>query len=306
MDATSGSYLVTELQDLKATVRKLSLSLPWQTLAGLQGVGWTGGLVWTFIGQTSASIQGDQSQATGTGYLKVGARVRAFVTAGVIYGFITSTSVAGGNTTANFSWDLGSLDSGLSDIQIAGDPAAASGGFNVYQVNSGNPAVDVVNTTSETTIYTTSIPGNAMGAQGMLRVTAIGDWLYNLNNATLRLRCKFGGTTVLDSGLLKCTTLHASNRIPIVTHWHIMNLGNPALQFVAGELSMGTNQLANGILGGAVTISLTNAEPPLTGEYAGLAIDTTQGQTLAMSIQLSSATTTIEYRSYGVFVELFS
>src|SRR5215469_8029673 len=89
MDATSPSYLVTELQDIKATIRNLSLNLPWQTLAGLLGPGWTGGLVWTFLGQTSASIQGDQSVATGTKYLKVGQRVRAFVTAGTIYGFVT-------------------------------------------------------------------------------------------------------------------------------------------------------------------------------------------------------------------------
>lgn len=124
MDSTAGTtYLVNELTDIKATLRGVSLSEPWQSLVGLQGSGWTGGLAWTFISSTQASIQGNQT-TTGsgpTGYIPVGSRVRAFVTAGTVYGQVTATSFSAGATTVTFVWDSGALDSGLSDVQIGGD-----------------------------------------------------------------------------------------------------------------------------------------------------------------------------------------
>lgn len=124
MGATAGpTYLVTELQNLKADMRILSLGLPWVTLAGLTGA-WTGATGWTYLSPTSASIPGDQTVATGTGYLMVGGRVRATISGGYVYGQITSLTVgAGPITTATFVWDAGSLNSTLTDIQIAGDPA---------------------------------------------------------------------------------------------------------------------------------------------------------------------------------------
>jgi hypothetical protein len=125
MDSTSPQYLVTEITDIKATVRNFQLGLPWITLLGLTSVSWSGALAWTFISSTQASIKGDQTTA-GTGYLRVGTRVRAFVTAGTIYGYVTALSVGGGPiTTVTFVWDNnGALDSGLTDIQTAGDIAA--------------------------------------------------------------------------------------------------------------------------------------------------------------------------------------
>ena len=125
MDATAGvTYLVNVLQDLKATIRQVALNDPWTTLLGLTSSNWTGSLAWTYISATQASIQGDQSFATGTGYLAVGQRVRAIVTAGNIYGQITAVSVASNITTVTFVWDSGqSLDTGLSDIQTAGTGA---------------------------------------------------------------------------------------------------------------------------------------------------------------------------------------
>jgi hypothetical protein len=122
MDSTSPQYLVTEITDIKATVRNFQLGLPWITLLGLTSVSWSGALAWTYISSTQASIRGDQTTA-GTGYLQVGTRVRAFVTAGTIYGYVTALSVGGGPiTTVTFKWDNnGALDSGLTDIQTAGD-----------------------------------------------------------------------------------------------------------------------------------------------------------------------------------------
>jgi hypothetical protein len=124
MDLTSPQYLVTEITDLKATMRNMSLGLPWITLLGLTSVNWTAALAWAYVSATQAKIQGDQTVATGTGYLQVNQRVRAFVTAGTIYGYITAASYSSPNTTITVEWDSGQLDSGLTDIQTAGDVKA--------------------------------------------------------------------------------------------------------------------------------------------------------------------------------------
>ena len=57
--------------------------------------------------------------------------------------------------------------------------------------------VDVVSTVTETTIYTFSVPANAMSTNRMLRLTMIGDVLNNDGtNRQFTVRIKFGATTM--------------------------------------------------------------------------------------------------------------
>ena len=48
-----------------------------------------------------------------------GRRVKAFVTAGTIFGSVATSSFSGGLMTVTFVWDSGALDSGLTDVQLA-------------------------------------------------------------------------------------------------------------------------------------------------------------------------------------------
>src|SRR3972149_6508859 len=60
---------------------------------------------------------------------------------------------------------------------------------------------DVVSTVTETTLFDTApvITGNDLGANGRLLVEVEGGCLYNNSvSDTIRLRVKFGGTTVID------------------------------------------------------------------------------------------------------------
>lgn len=66
----------------------------------------------TYISGTQFSVAGNQ-----TGIYTVGRRVRAFVTAGTIYGTISSSSFTS-VTTVGVTWDSGALDSGVSEVDV--------------------------------------------------------------------------------------------------------------------------------------------------------------------------------------------
>ena len=70
------------------------------------------GLTPTYVSATQYTLVGNQ-----TTIHSVGRRVRATVTAGTIYGAITA-SVFGSLTTVTVAWDSGSLDSGLSEVDV--------------------------------------------------------------------------------------------------------------------------------------------------------------------------------------------
>ena len=397
MDSTAGpTYLVTELQDIKSVVRGQSLQKTWISLLGLTGI-WVGGLAWTVISGTQASIQGDQTVATGTGYIIVGNRVQAFVTAGTIYGTITAAVAGGGITTVTVTWDAGAaLDSGLTDIRQAldlskvitsapnnyavitngGSGSAFTGAISpiilsyvqaaeyrvrwtqasqgndtialnglaaltvkkisagalvnlaagdipagtvsdliydsagptlilvgyqttipIFDRSIGNPTVDVVNTATETSIYSKSVPGNTIGIDGALRITVEGDLLNNTGGtATLEVKVKFGGTTVLDTAAISYGA--GANRMPVTLQVLIGNLGATNAQRVRGLMfAYGTGVgITNGLM-------LLTAPYTLIGQYAGLAIDTTLAQTLQVTVTLGSASANLEYRSFQVYVE---
>lgn len=388
MDATAGAtYLVNVLQDLKATIRQQELATPWVSLLGLTGA-WVGGLAWTLISGTQASMQGDQSVATGTGYLAVGQRVRAFVQGppSIIYGQVTAVSVSGGITTVTFAWDSGILDSGLTDIQTTGDVNAtlpmltqmnvvtiSNGGsgsaftgtlapairayvtgqqyrfkwtqdsqgadtvalnglaavplhklgsnaltspgdfragsiseatydgaaFQVgpvteglFDLKVGNPATDILNTTTETTIYTRSIPGGALGPNGALRIILLGQF-FNQSGAInwLDVRVKFGGLTVLDS-LNSLTSNSSANACAVRGDIILTNLGSTTPQFIDGRIEIGVPEASPTMNTGNFSIGQT----VITG------VDSSIAQTLTITVQLSSATN-CEYQSMAVYVE---
>ena len=66
----------------------------------------------TYISGTQFSVTGNQ-----TGIYTVGRRIRAFVTAGTIYGTIISSAFAS-VTTVGVTWDSGALDSGVSEVDV--------------------------------------------------------------------------------------------------------------------------------------------------------------------------------------------
>ncbi len=59
-------------------------------------------------------------------------------------------------------------------------------------------AVTVTNTVTETAIYTYSVPANTLSTNKALRFTLNGTYLNDSGNRTIRVRVKYGATTLLD------------------------------------------------------------------------------------------------------------
>jgi hypothetical protein len=70
------------------------------------------GLTPTFVSATQFTVPGNQ-----TGIYSVGRRVRAFVTAGTVYGTVTASAFAS-QTTVTVALDSGNLDSGISEVDV--------------------------------------------------------------------------------------------------------------------------------------------------------------------------------------------
>lgn len=74
---------------------------------------------WQILGSTPTFINGTQFSVPGnqTATLSVNRRIYATVTAGIIYGTITTSAFGAGITTVTVAWDSGAvLDSGLSNV----------------------------------------------------------------------------------------------------------------------------------------------------------------------------------------------
>lgn len=70
------------------------------------------GLTPTYVNATQFTVNGNQ-----TATYSVGRRVRAFVTAGTIYGTVTASSFSS-QTTVTVAWDSGNLDNGVSEVDV--------------------------------------------------------------------------------------------------------------------------------------------------------------------------------------------
>lgn len=70
------------------------------------------GLTPTYVSATQFTLAGNQ-----TAIYSIGRRVRAFVTAGTVYGAITASAYTS-LTTVTVAWDSGNLDSGLSEVDV--------------------------------------------------------------------------------------------------------------------------------------------------------------------------------------------
>jgi len=94
--------------------------------------------------------------------------------------------------------------------------------------------VDVVSTTTETNLWSQSVPASTFAAGDHLRLLLHGDWLYN-NNAgdTLTVRCKYGSTTILTTTATTLGVLR-SYRVPWVMQLEMVVQGASDIE-VAGE-----------------------------------------------------------------------
>lgn len=161
-------------------------------------------------------------------------------------------------------------------------------------------AVDVVNTLTETTLFTFTVPGNTMGTNRLLRLELVGDYLNN-SGATLTtsetLRIKFGASTIWqDDGKLH---VNSANRKPWFMKIHVMNLAAANSQQLGGVITLGGAPSTVGT--GEYADDEIDAQTAIGGTGA---LDTTASQALAVTVQHGQAATTISYRVLAGTLEL--
>lgn len=158
-------------------------------------------------------------------------------------------------------------------------------------------ATTVVSTTTETTLYSYSVPGNVMATSGRVYMSVAGDILKNFAG-NLTFRVKFGGTTIYDSGA--STFASASQRRGFALDVMLCNLG--ATNSQGGDVRLligpstpavttGTGQIIGSPFGGV-------------GRLTPGVIDTTSSRTLEVTVQWSVSDPSLEVAAYQGAVEV--
>jgi hypothetical protein len=163
-------------------------------------------------------------------------------------------------------------------------------------------SVNVFNTTSETPLYTFTVNGGDMGSDRLIRLTIIGDFLYNNSvSDTVTVRVKFGGSVLWgNAGLLGNP---GTARHPWALAIHIANQGDTGSQFMYGWFISERSDISAPTVAGigdAVSTESNVLGFPLA--TSGLSsIDTTVGQTLQVTAQWSVASASNSMRKrYGL------
>jgi len=204
-------------------------------------------------------------------------------------------NLASGDVPAGATTDL--IFDGTNLQLVMGPAPSITNTLLVYGRLVGNPAVDVVSSTGETTIYTTPVPGNTLGIEGILRITVLGD-VYNNTGVshTIDFKLYFGGTVVLDTTGSGVTLAANANRRTVRAVMELANLGAANSQYISGQVAVGSGD-TNGDWG------VAGATNEYDGEYVGLTVDTTSAQTLKFTVTLSASSVNLEFRAYAVLVE---
>jgi hypothetical protein len=145
--------------------------------------------------------------------------------------------------------------------------------------------VDVVNTVSETTIYSKTIGANHLSTDRRLRLELTADYLNDSGSArNLTVRLKLGGTTITTvsvNGISASATRYAASMF-----FRIQAKGATNSQII--DVSY-PNFSSNALL---VALPVTSA------------IDTSVAQTLAVTVEHSAAHTSLSFRKRSVALEL--
>lgn len=158
----------------------------------------------------------------------------------------------------------------------------------------GSTVVDVVNTVTETAIFTTSIPGNLLLTTLGLRLKLIGDYLNNSGGASnLEIKVKYGATTIFDTGVISMSA-GATRRVVDLEFMMVAQNATNA------QVSKGTLQIgATGTVAGVAASSAFY----FIAAHNSIAEDSTAAKTFQVTVQHGTAASTISGRHIGATLE---
>lgn len=185
----------------------------------------------------------------------------------------TLTLVAGSNITIT-------TDSSTDSITISSTGGGGGGDVTVLDID--NSTNGPVNTTTETALYSYTLPTD-FAAGEVLQLTVAGTYQNTVSPRIFTNRVKIGGTTVLSHG----PTVPASASIRVWSLTLIIYIENPANLQRCTIVGLVSGAVANGI-----TTSLGVTNTPWNGSGVGDAtIDLTTARTLELTVEIASAST---------------
>lgn len=171
----------------------------------------------------------------------------------------------------------------------------------VYRANG---TVTVVDTVVETTLLTQAIPGNTIGASGIVKMRLFGDYANSTGGSEVhRLKITFGGVTIIDFSR-STSQVQSLLRQPFMVDFTLANLGVTNSQFGGGQFVQASQTGVSGgdFAAGIGNISATSPVVPLGTTLT--TIDTTVSQTLTVTVTHGSASPTISTRRHFWLIEV--
>lgn len=177
---------------------------------------------------------------------------------------------------------------------------ALAGGIQ-YQVLTESFNLSVANTTSETTLFTYTIPAGTLSATQKILLSLEGDWKQNSGVAgdLPRMRAKLGGVTQIDTNLTGGNPVaNDTGRYPWWVDFTVQAVSVTNQQWLRYEGAFGYKRNAAGyaqfLTGSGITKSLDGSPQDNARASGGgsSGVDMTANQDLAVTVQLPSAVNT--------------
>jgi len=155
-----------------------------------------------------------------------------------------------------------------------------------------NTTTSIANTTTETNALSHTVPANALGANGFVKLVARG-YYYNSSGAgdTITLKIKFGATTLWADISASIST--GAQKRPFDLYLHLYNTGTTGSQRMNGHATISSNGAASTGFGDFATDEV-NANNPVRGQDT-ISEDTTSDKDLVVTAQHTTANANIQF-----------
>ena len=175
-----------------------------------------------------------------------------------------------------------------------GDWRLIAGSNLVGALDSDVTEVELVNTTTETTVYTYTVPANTLSANKGLRVTVLGDYLNNSGSSHgLTMRVKYGSTTIASEPVGSITT--SASRRSVYLQADLMAFNSTSAQAAfARAIVGGVGSVAGSGVGEAFWVNSV---------HDSIAEDSTGALDLVVTFQHAVAGASISAKAHTVVLE---
>lgn len=192
-------------------------------------------------------------------------------------------------------------------INASGDLSCAAVAFTSKTLSKKTSATTINNTTTDTAIFSYTIPANTVDANGGLRLHLDNEWLNNTGAYRgFVIKAKLGGATVIEFTTGNSWAGPSATRSLVEVDLRLDALGATNSQIVTLRWQMQSSVGAFGTLTTGTGRTGTTSPPYLLVNSGTLSKDMTASQVLEVSITLSTNSTNLEWKAYAGTLELLN